>query len=209
MTTDFEALAAKLSASVASPQCGEVVVPEPALAACAERMWPYRHTAETLRALEDCLKGYQLCLTGPVGTGKTTFFLRLPWKVERLSLLSLFTKPLEAIDSLVEDLDGCEVVVDDIGAEPVYNNYGSRIDLLPWVLERRLASRHRTHFTSNLTAKEMADRYGLRTVDRIGGTCKVHRFGDGDGKSMRRPTPVRGVPTCRRAVETLMRSGGR
>lgn len=208
MTMDFDAIAASLASAVAAPACAEVEVTEEALAACARSMAPYRHSAETLRALEDCLKGYQLCITGPVGTGKTMFFLRLPWKVERLSLLRLFTKPLDEVDEMVSALDGSEVVVDDIGAEPVYNNYGSKLDLLPWLVDRRLASRRRTHYTSNLSSQELATRYGLRTVDRIGGCCAVHRFGGCDGKSMRRPSPARGVETCRKAVADVLRRGG-
>lgn len=207
MTTDFEAVAARLAEAVAAPRCGEVKVTEAALEACAAGMRPYRHSVESLRALEDCLKGYQLCLTGPVGTGKTMFFMRLPWKVERISLLRLFSKPLDEIDAMVAGLDGCEVVIDDVGAEPVYNNYGSKLDLLPWLIDRRLASRHRTHYTSNLTSKEMADRYGLRIVDRIGGTCRIHRFGGPGGRSMRQPSPARGVATCRMAIKAITGPG--
>jgi len=82
------------------------------------------------------------------------------------------------------------VVLDDIGAEPTFNEYGNRWDVLPWLLEMRLASSGRTHFTTNLSPAELSKRYGARTVDRLHEMACDVTF---KGKSNRRTKPNAGV----------------
>lgn len=143
----------------------------------------YEPSKESLKALLSYMKGYGVMLAGGVGTGKTMFFRSLKVKVETLSPLRMLPIRLEDIAERIRDLDGSEVVVDDIGAEPVYNNFGSRLDLLPWLVEERLAAKGRTHFTTNLPPEDLAERYGARVMDRIRELCKVHTL---TGESRRR-----------------------
>lgn len=143
----------------------------------------YQPSEQSLFALLDYLKGYGLFLMGDVGTGKTMFFRCLKSDIKIFSLLRLMAKPLNDITQLLEDLQFDEVVIDDIGAEPVYNNYGSRLDLLPWVVEQRYESNMRTHFTTNLSAEELKNRYGVRVLDRLKELSQPHFF---SGKSRRK-----------------------
>lgn len=155
------------------------------LLAAAERMVGrgYRHTTVSLEALTAYIEGYGLILGGDVGTGKTLFFDcvgELP--VVRFSILKWSSQKLDIIEDWMCVHKDEEIVVDDIGSEPVYNNYGCRLDLLPWIIEYRLCSRERTHFTTNLTSKQLIDRYGARVVDRLHELCMSFKF---SGPSLR------------------------
>ena len=141
----------------------------------------YRSSRESLDALKAYLEGYGILLSGDVGTGKTRFFDALGG-IEKVSMIDLYAHQLDEIVEIVGGLRHREIVVDDIGQEAVYCNYGCRMDILPWLIEKRAESKMRTHFTTNLTGDELAKRYGARVFDRIYATCRMFRF---SGKSMR------------------------
>ena len=143
----------------------------------------YVQSEQTLGGLLKYMKGYGLFLMGGVGTGKTMFFRSLKSRIEIFSILRHMAKPLNEISEYIEGMRDSEMLIDDIGAEPVYINYGSKLDLLPWLLELRLESPKRTHFTTNLTAEQLERRYGNRVIDRIKELCKVCFFG---GRSRRK-----------------------
>ena len=150
----------------------------------------YRMSAESVAALKAYLEGYGLLLAGGVGTGKTMFFKVLDDAglrngmppIERFSLLEASAYKLDAIVGAFDNAHDREVVIDDIGAEPTYSNYGCKVDLLPWVIERRMRSQCRTHFTTNLSAPDIERRYGGRVVDRMHEICRGYHF---DGQSLR------------------------
>lgn len=145
----------------------------------------YRFSAESAAALKAYLEGYALLVVGGVGTGKTSFFALLGGIV-RVSLTELCARRPDDIEDAVRRLKDREVLIDDVGAEPEYSNYGCRMDILPWMMELRSGSEMRTHFTSNLDGKGIAKRYGTRVTDRMTERCKAFRF---SGASMRRTTP--------------------
>lgn len=137
----------------------------------------YRHNAETLQALQKYLAGYGLLIFGNVGVGKTFFFAAISGAIRQIcpgmrkpklwKIMSIAGKRMDEIRESLRELNDSEIVVDDIGSEPTYNEFGNRWEILPWIIEARLSSEMRTHFTTNLTAVELENRYGARTVDRL------------------------------------------
>ena len=135
----------------------------------------YRASKESLNALKAYLQGYGILLSGEVGTGKTRFFDALGG-IEKVSMIDIYANTLDEIVDIVGGLRDREIFVDDIGSETVYSNYGCKMDILPWLIEKRMESDKRTHFTTNLTGEELSARYGARVFDRIYGMCKMFRF---------------------------------
>lgn len=147
----------------------------------------YRFSPASLEALKAYLEGYSILLGGDVGVGKTMFFERVnPAPIPAIALTDLAMLKVEEINQQVESLQDKEVVIDDVGAEPIYNNYGCKMDLLPWIIERRLKSSCRTHYTTNLSSRQIYERYGARVADRLVGQCKAFRL---SGSSHRCATP--------------------
>ena len=159
----------------------------------------YRHSEETLAALRDWMEGRGLILRGGVGSGKTSVFraLRHPMSqregdrggtIAVFPMMDVVGRTVQDVRETMEQLAESEVVLDDVGAEPAFNDFGSRFEMLPWLVEMRLRSKAKTDFTTNLTGEELRGRYGMRTVDRMHELAAAHRF---TGKSMRatRRTP--------------------
>ena len=184
-----------LAGILAKPSVQEITVSKARLLEQAKWMTEcrgYIHTERSLAALESYIKGYGLYLYGDVGTGKTSFFKCIGTAGMRFfNILRHMATPLDRIDEIINGFRDDELVIDDIGSEPVYNNYGSRIDLLPWIVEVRFESTKRTHFTTNLSGDAITERYGARLVDRIKEMCKCYRF---DGQSRRKPKPNASTP---------------
>ena len=68
----------------------------------------------------------------------------------------------------LEQNKGEDVVLDDVGTEPKMVSYGQEAEVFPYLLEDRLGRRNvRTHVTTNLTLKDIEDRYGMRVRDRV------------------------------------------
>jgi DNA replication protein DnaC len=153
----------------------------------------YHFSETTIKALEAYLNGYSLGLIGNVGTGKTMFFRLLkpyrvdgfttPEKITIVSISQLSVLTTDYIRSYMTTLKDCEIVIDDVGAEKDMNNYGVKLDLLQWILDFRIDSKHRTHFTSNIANKDLIARYGARTTDRL----KLRKVFELQGKSYRTP----------------------
>ncbi len=59
------------------------------------------------------------------------------------------------------------LLLDDLGAEPPFNDYGRRLELVSYIINLRYNSPCVTHITSNLTAAQIARRYDASTWDRI------------------------------------------
>jgi len=158
----------------------------------------YRHSEETLEALRLYLAGYGLLLFGGVGAGKTYFFRALGEVLRKQGrcrpaiypMMDTVGRKVDEVREYFNEMSGMEIVLDDVGAEPTFNEYGNRWDILPWLIEMRLASSGRTHFTTNLSKVELEKRYGARTVDRLHEMAASVTF---TGKSNRRTIPNRGV----------------
>lgn len=139
-------------------------------------------SAMLVKYIEAIRSGCGLLVTGPVGVGKSAFFgIR---GVPVLSMLDAVKHPIHEISAALESYGKTGIFVDDIGAEPVFNNYGTKMEILPTILEARLRTKAVTSFTTNLSVEELHERYGARVFDRI---CSLARLVRLDGGSKRRP----------------------
>lgn len=185
---EFDRIAEEVNGSFfRSGDIGCVTVGEAELVARASEMARrgYRSSRESLDALKAYLEGYAILISGDVGTGKTRFFDALGG-IEKVSMIDLYAHRLDEIVEIVCGLRHREIVVDDIGQEAIYCNYGCKMDVLPWLIEKRAESKMRTHFTTNLTGGKLTNRYGARVLDRIHATCMAFRF---SGASKRATAP--------------------
>lgn len=154
----------------------------------------YEFSAESLEALRLYMSGYSLFLHGGVGTGKTMFFKLLRdhkgKPIHIFPVYSIFGRSESEIAEIVSSLTNREIVIDDLGSEPLYNNYGVKFDILTYIITRRLDSPCRTHITTNLSKTDIAKRYGARIIDRLAEMCRAVEL---KGKSKRYPKPNRAV----------------
>lgn len=156
----------------------------------------YSFDSVSIDALKAYLEGYGVLISGDVGTGKTSFFKAIG-KIRVVTMVDLYANPLDEIVEIVDRMNDEEIVVDDIGTEPVYSNYGCKMDILPWLIERRSKSEMRTHYTTNLNGDALTKRYGARVFDRMYETCKMFKFAG---------TSRRELKANRRIVEDSRRS---
>ncbi|MBQ5365300.1 MAG: hypothetical protein IIU49_04440 [Spirochaetales bacterium] len=157
----------------------------------------YEMSQKAIEIVTDYLKGYNLWLCGSVGVGKTYFFdimskVRVEEKglppIVKLSMIETMGWTMDQAREWVMDNKGDDVLLDDVGSEPLMNSYGVKAELFPYLLEKRMqVTTKRTHITSNLGAKDIIERYDVRVSDRFAQMFKYERFAD--RKSMRKTRP--------------------
>ena len=200
---NFDSILAEINALVAEPSVYERRVPEDELRRVAQAMLArgYVPDARVLAAVEKYLQGYALWIVGDVGTGKTSFFRALPVyqpqgrndrKRVVLNMGRLLGKSVDEVKEFLEYHRDDELVLDDIGKEPLFVEYGTRFEILPWLVEERIEAKPRTHFTSNYGKKYFDERYGYGLFDRI---FTAAYFAEWPGQSRRTLAPrVRYTP---------------
>lgn len=176
--TDFGAILERVVAQTVRKKTPLPVVSDQAVEYYAKLMasFGYEFTADTLGILVDYLKGYNLWLCGNVGTGKTFFFdcmskVRLKRNVYSLVKLSMIETQgwtMETARDWADETCEDDVVIDDVGTEPLMKSYGQEAEVFPYLLEKRMQlSGKRTHLTSNLGILDIKKRYGERVADRF------------------------------------------
>ena len=155
----------------------------------------YEMTPKALEILTDYLKGYNLWLCGNVGVGKTFFFdvmslIRIEEKgimpIYKLSMIETMGWTMDNARDWAVSYRDDDVLLDDVGSEPVMNSYGVKAELFPYLLEKRMQlTNRRTHITSNLGPKDILARYDVRVSDRFVQMFKFERF---ESKKSRRET---------------------
>ena len=106
----------------------------------------YQFTEETLKILLQYLKGYNLWICGNVGVGKTFFFdclnrIRRSYDSDRIVKLSMIETQGWTMEQAAEwalDYADYDVLIDDVGAEPLLNHYGEKVEVFPYLLEKRM-----------------------------------------------------------------------
>jgi DNA replication protein DnaC len=136
----------------------------------------YIPSQEILPVVRDWLRGYGLLLHGLSGRGKTFFFQVHGIYICHVSRIMEFGIKGQA--AWRDSTDHYDLVIDDLGAESVANEYGAKDDLLKSVITHRADNirDRRTHITTNLDVAGIVARYGDRTMSRILGMCKAHRL---------------------------------
>lgn len=70
-------------------------------------------------------------------------------------------------------------IIDEVGVEPMMNDYGEKTEGLNMILNAAEQHHRPVFISTNLTELQLLDRYGERTVDRLTHLCRtVHFKGD-------------------------------
>ena len=130
-----------------------------------------------------------MIISGDYGCGKTHFVKCLKMGGARFIDLTL-AETVEWLDqhggyqSSLDEMCDCNVILDDLGAENIKNEYGVKRDIVgEFICRYHVRGKGRLFITTNLRGPELLDRYGGRVVDRLKQLCvPVHM----NGKSKRK-----------------------
>jgi len=164
----------------------------------------FEPSEEIIEPVRLMLSRYGVLLTGQTGVGKTFFMRSMGRRLYTAAEIADYG--LSQLHKFFEWTDGHEIVIDDLGTEATVAEYGAKDDLMKSVIAHRCErQRGVTHVTTNLTAEEIAERYGDRTLSRLLGMCVAHRMA---GKNRRRAVPnvATPAPTVQR-VEAIATKG--
>ena len=132
-----------------------------------------------------CTEGKGLFLAGDVGRGKTTIihhaipllFYHCQKKVVKC------THANELKSHLEEYKIKLLISVDELGTEPIANDYGNRYEPANNLFDMAEAHSKIVFVSTNLSSEAIRQRYGIRTLDRITRLCRIVKF---RGESFRR-----------------------
>lgn len=74
------------------------------------------------------------------------------------------------------------IIIDDVGVESIASDYGEKRDYFSDVVDHAERKKRLLIFSTNLTPKDISERYGLRTLDRLRAIVKAIKF---NGESLR------------------------
>lgn len=157
---------------------------------------PYEQN--TFKALAKWLARYQqghkhgLLLCGNVGTGKTYFMqscLRIRTIIRAGRFVDVWRDNKGILDNRFwyESINVFEgeswvrnIIIDELGQEPICNLYGTVSEVLEEVLSQRYLDWQKTRaltlITSNLNPSQLNNRYGSRVTDRLREMCDLIEF---------------------------------
>lgn len=135
---------------------------------------PKKEYDEIYNWLEDN-KGRGLLLVGTCGLGKSLFSqIVIPYLL--LKECRLQVNIIKAVD-LQENFKAVKnrkiLSVDDVGIEPLLNEYGQKRDCFCELMDKVDTNGTLIIATTNLNAKQLEERYGKRTLDRLRGNMEV------------------------------------
>lgn len=178
---------------------------------------------ENSDALRQCFEVFLnddqgLLIVGNPGSGKTLFFEMLQRIVhpnETTHFLKLNTRDVvlsfnnkEIGHNIFRKWSDKNVFFDDLGAENKGRHYGESVEVFEEFIQRRYELfRHKklkTHFTTNLGASELNNRYGLRCMSRLGEMCSRVDLGATEKYEDRRK--LRNFMELPQVIHTLIKS---
>lgn len=125
----------------------------------------------------DTKKG--ILLLGPVGVGKTTLVKECKKKLHTgdyrgLMFNSIHDIVINYMKDGINSISFTYEIIDDIGTEQIPNNYGTKLDVFELIIQQMYNKNfERLCLTSNLSVKELQERYGERVVSRLNQMCHV------------------------------------
>ena len=163
----------------------------------ASRNMKYQESEETNSAIKKMAKALTskshktgIVLCGTCGNGKTTLVRALQNSLVYLKYRNLTENGMPIMDAreVAERMIECKTVpllaIEDMGKEPTKKlDYGNILNPVIEVLEHRYNEQLFTVISTNLTAKEIKEKYGTRIADRFNEMMNVIIF---TGKSFRR-----------------------
>ena len=118
-------------------------------------------------------KGKGLLMSGSNGRGKSTI---LTGVLPLLFLASGYAlKTFNAQDLEINNLPWA-VAIDEMGQDSVKNDYGTKVDAVEYAISHCENNMKLLILTSNLSRKQIVERYGFRVMDRIERLCKLVVF---------------------------------
>lgn len=66
-----------------------------------------------------------------------------------------------------------DIFIDDIGTEVEASHYGSKMDIIEWIILELYNKPIKMSFTTNLNLEGLTKRYGVRVIDRLKETCYI------------------------------------
>ena len=138
---------------------------------------PIVNQEQLLKVLKESPKG--VCVLGNVGIGKTWAFEHVFDKNADITKPKMYTaNDISAIyaakgmpgiqETFKYQLQGrLPLIIDDIGTEIIMGNYGTKLDVIEWLILQCYNAKTQLYFTTNLTIEALTERYGRRVVDRI------------------------------------------
>lgn len=134
----------------------------------------YQFDARSLKALEAYCENYALMLVGGVGVGKTMFFRALERDIMILDMNIATRWNYQTLEEWLVAVRNREVLIDDLGVGSLKgNDWGVAYDVMMVILNSRMQSKQRTHFTTNLSNEALIKHFDYRVVDRIYGMAKA------------------------------------
>lgn len=125
-------------------------------------------------------QGKGLLLVGPVGVGKTELCMKVIPIIIHLTKRQ-FVSRYSATDLLIpekysEVMKRTLLVIDDVGTEAMYNNYGTQHNVFSEVVDRIEKDGILLLASTNLSDNELLKKYGVRTMDRIRANMRMVIF---------------------------------
>ena len=122
-------------------------------------------------------KNKSILLMGPCGVGKTQFMKNKGKHVISANEIvgRYMMKGMEGI-SVSDSSTGKPILyfgsgsincIDDIGTEVEANHFGTKMDVMSYVIQAAYGSNRGYHFTTNLNTEELLKKYGPRVYDRL------------------------------------------
>ena len=139
---------------------------------------PIVNQEQLIKILKNSPKG--VTVLGPVGTGKTWALKQ--WQnvtsnyensfgiTSANSISGMYAAGgMEEVKKYFQyQLQGrAPLVIDDLGTEIIMGNYGTKLDVIQWLILECYNKGTKMYFTTNLTLEALTERYGVRVTDRI------------------------------------------
>ena len=123
-----------------------------------------------------------MLIMGKPGMGKT-YAIRSPRMISAYELAMQFQlNGIEAVNAMINNqiqYSNLTVKIDDLGTETEAKNFGTTLDVIPYVIQRiydinQVAEKPiALWMTTNLNMTMLTERYGERVVDRIHEMCDI------------------------------------